>query len=116
MGDFNSKKINKVNVGSDIQELPKREIGKGLRKKILQKGNSWKTPFPGDEIQVHYRVKLQDGKYSDSSYDKGKPFTFKLGQGIHDPDPDRRKDGPVHFRGGGGRGIPGNVFSREVKV
>ncbi|XP_047250356.1 70 kDa peptidyl-prolyl isomerase-like isoform X1 [Capsicum annuum] len=80
MGDFNSKKINKVNVGSDIQELPKREIGKGLRKKILQKGNSWKTPFPGDEIQVHYRVKLQDGKYFDSSYDKGKPFTFKLGQ------------------------------------
>ncbi|PHT37201.1 Peptidyl-prolyl cis-trans isomerase FKBP65 [Capsicum baccatum] len=82
MGDFNSKKINKVNFGSDIQELPNREIGKeGLRKKILQKGNSWKTPFPGDEIQVHYRVKLQDGEYFDSSYDKGKPFTFKLGQG-----------------------------------
>ncbi|KAM3339940.1 hypothetical protein P3S68_029810 [Capsicum galapagoense] len=52
MGDFNSKKINKVNFGTYIQELPKREIGKeGLRKKILQKGNSWKTPFPGDEIQ-----------------------------------------------------------------
>ncbi|KAF3645270.1 Peptidyl-prolyl cis-trans isomerase FKBP65 [Capsicum annuum] len=82
MGDFNSKKINKVNFGTYIQELPKREIGKeGLRKKILQKGNSWKTPFPGDEIQVHYGVKLQDGEYFDSSYDKGKPFTFKLGQG-----------------------------------
>uniref|UniRef100_M1AAQ8 peptidylprolyl isomerase n=1 Tax=Solanum tuberosum TaxID=4113 RepID=M1AAQ8_SOLTU len=82
MGDFNSKKSNKVNFETKIQELQEIVIGKeGLRKKILQKGNSWKTPFHGDEIQVHYRVKLQDGEFFDSSYDRGKPFTFKLGQG-----------------------------------
>lgn len=52
MEDFNSEKSNKVNFETGVQELPERVIGKeGLRKKILQKGNSWKTPFPGDEIQ-----------------------------------------------------------------
>lgn len=82
MGDFNSKKSNNVNYESEIKELPERVIGKeGLRKKILQKGNSWKTPSPGDEIQVHYSVKLQDGDFFDSSHGRGKPFTFKLGQG-----------------------------------
>ncbi|XP_015056471.1 70 kDa peptidyl-prolyl isomerase-like [Solanum pennellii] len=82
MGDFNSNRSNKVNFETKIQDSQEIVIGKeGLRKKILQKGNSWKTPFHGDEIQVHYRVKLQDGEFFDSSYDRGKTFTFKLGQG-----------------------------------
>ncbi|XP_055809233.1 70 kDa peptidyl-prolyl isomerase-like [Solanum dulcamara] len=82
MKAFNYEKSNKMNFQTEIQELQERVIGKeGLRKKILQKGNSWKTPFHGDEIQVHYRVKLQDGEFFDSSYDRGKPFTFNLGQG-----------------------------------
>ncbi|KAK4378108.1 hypothetical protein RND71_004404 [Anisodus tanguticus] len=46
MATCNSEKMNKVNFETELQ------IGKeGLRKKILQKGNSWKTPLPGDEIQ-----------------------------------------------------------------
>lgn len=52
MGDFNSKKSNKVNFETKIQDSQEIVIGKeGLRKKILQKGNSWKTPSHGDEIQ-----------------------------------------------------------------
>jgi FK506-binding protein 4/5 len=32
--------------------FPEREIGtQGLRKQILRKGNSWQTPFPGDEVE-----------------------------------------------------------------
>ncbi|XP_009764944.1 70 kDa peptidyl-prolyl isomerase isoform X3 [Nicotiana tabacum] len=82
MAACNSDKSNKVNFETEIQELPETVIGKeGLTKKILQKGNSWKTPLPGDEIQVHYSVKLEDGEIFDSSHDKGKPFEFKLGQG-----------------------------------
>ncbi|CAN4109016.1 unnamed protein product [Withania somnifera] len=82
MGDFNTEKSNKVNYESETQELPECVIGKeGLRKKILRKGNSWKTPSPGDEILVHYRLKLQDGEFLDSTHGRGKPFTFKLGQG-----------------------------------
>ncbi|KAI3446548.1 hypothetical protein Pfo_003213 [Paulownia fortunei] len=61
--------------------LPETIIGtKGLHKKILQKGVSWQTPTPGDEVEVHYNVSLQEGEYFDSSREKGTPFRFKLGQ------------------------------------
>ncbi|KAL8460083.1 hypothetical protein ACS0TY_031845 [Phlomoides rotata] len=53
---------------------------KGLRKKIIQKGVSWQTPIPGDEIEVHYSVSLQEGGYFDSSRERGATFRFKLGQ------------------------------------
>lgn len=33
-------------------ELPEKEIGnQGLRKQILVQGNSWQTPFRGDEVE-----------------------------------------------------------------
>lgn len=36
---------------SEAKDLPEKEIGNhGLKKKILRKGNSWQTPFPGDEV------------------------------------------------------------------
>ncbi|XP_031103214.1 peptidyl-prolyl cis-trans isomerase FKBP65-like isoform X2 [Ipomoea triloba] len=68
---------------SEAEDLPEKEIGnEGLKKKILQKGNSWQTPLPGDEVHVHYSGKLHgNGEYFDSSRKKGTPFTFKLGQG-----------------------------------
>ncbi|KAG8367795.1 hypothetical protein BUALT_Bualt16G0109900 [Buddleja alternifolia] len=53
---------------------------KGLHKRVLQKGVSWQTPIPGDEVEVHYDVRVQDGEYFDSSREKGTPFRFKLGQ------------------------------------
>ncbi|XP_059668285.1 70 kDa peptidyl-prolyl isomerase-like [Cornus florida] len=57
------------------------EIGsEGLRKRITQKGVSWKTPFPGDEVEVHYSVHVQHGPYLNSS-SEGTAFKFKLGQG-----------------------------------
>lgn len=32
--------------------LPETVIGsQGLRKQILRRGNSWQTPFPGDEVE-----------------------------------------------------------------
>lgn len=67
---------------AEISCLPEVKIGNhGLRKRVLQKGNSWKTPFPGDEVEVHYTLRLKDGKFFDSSRDKGTPFKFRLGQG-----------------------------------
>ncbi|GFQ08011.1 peptidyl-prolyl cis-trans isomerase fkbp65 [Phtheirospermum japonicum] len=53
---------------------------KGLRKRIVEKGVSWQSPIPGDEVEVHYSVSLQEGDYFDSSREKGTPFRFKLGQ------------------------------------
>lgn len=38
-------------------------------------------PQPGQKVTVHYRGKLLNGKVFDASYNRGKPFTFTLGQG-----------------------------------
>ncbi|KAJ0100485.1 hypothetical protein Patl1_21095 [Pistacia atlantica] len=63
-------------------ELLEREIGnQGLKKQILKRGTSWQTPFPGDEVEVHFSGHVEGGACLDSSRDKETPFLFKLGQG-----------------------------------
>ncbi|XP_026431708.1 70 kDa peptidyl-prolyl isomerase-like isoform X2 [Papaver somniferum] len=58
-----------------------KEIGtQGLRKRVTQLGTSWKTPFPGDEVEVHYSGCIQGGSSFDSSWDRHTPFRFKIGQ------------------------------------
>ena len=41
-------------------------------------GSAVKT---GDKVTVHYTGMLEDGTVFDSSYDKGRTFTFTVGQG-----------------------------------
>ncbi|KAF2289214.1 hypothetical protein GH714_029533 [Hevea brasiliensis] len=76
----------KSSMEADIQDrdskFSEKQIGKqGLRKKILKKGISWQTPFPGDEVEVHLSGHVEGGACLDSTRDKGVPFIFKLGQG-----------------------------------
>lgn len=54
----------------------------GVVKEILQHGvQGWQKPENGDDVQMHYRGTLLDGSQFDSSYDRGTPFSFKLGDG-----------------------------------
>ncbi|KAE9599730.1 hypothetical protein Lal_00045764 [Lupinus albus] len=52
----------------------------GLTKRVIRKGLTWQTPFFGDEVEVHFRGKVENGSSLESSYDKGSSFRFKLGQ------------------------------------
>jgi FKBP-type peptidyl-prolyl cis-trans isomerase len=40
------------------------------------------TPSVGQEVIVHYDGRLLDGTRFDSSYEKGYPYTFRLGAGM----------------------------------
>ncbi len=52
----------------------------GLQYSILQKGNGIK-PETGDKVYVHYVGKLMNDTVFDSSYKRGEPFAFNLGEG-----------------------------------
>jgi len=47
-----------------------------VTKKVVRKGNGWRTPQEGDKVSVHYRGTFQGtGEAFDSSYDRGEPIT-----------------------------------------
>jgi len=66
---------------------PKVEVPKGpppqkLEIKDLEEG-SGPAAKPGDEVTVNYvGVNFKTGKQFDASWDRGEPFTFKLGEGL----------------------------------
>jgi FK506-binding protein 4/5 len=51
----------------------------GVLKEIIAKGTGWQRAEVGDEVSMMYKGALADGTVFDSSYDRGAPFTFKLG-------------------------------------
>jgi len=59
----------------DAQRTPS-----GLRYVITQEGTG-PNAAPGSNVLVHYSGTLLDGTKFDSSYDRGEPFPFPLGQG-----------------------------------
>ncbi|XP_048137657.1 70 kDa peptidyl-prolyl isomerase-like isoform X1 [Rhodamnia argentea] len=69
--------------GVDRSGLSEKEIriGKGgLRKQILRKGTSWRTPCPGDQVHVCYSGRIEGGARLDSSNERSAALEFKLGQ------------------------------------
>jgi FKBP-type peptidyl-prolyl cis-trans isomerase FkpA len=52
----------------------------GLQYEDLQEG-SGAAAKSGDTVDVHYTGWLTDGKKFDSSVDRGRPFSFRLGAG-----------------------------------
>ncbi|MCB9290358.1 MAG: FKBP-type peptidyl-prolyl cis-trans isomerase [Lewinellaceae bacterium] len=59
---------------------PLRKTNSGLEYLILEKGTGLQ-PQPGQEVKVHYKGVLLDGKTFDSSFARGKPISFILGKG-----------------------------------
>ncbi|HHB80080.1 MAG TPA: FKBP-type peptidyl-prolyl cis-trans isomerase [Saprospiraceae bacterium] len=53
----------------------------GLQYEVLTPGTG-KKPSASDKVTVHYKGMLLDGKVFDSSYKRGQPTTFGLGQVI----------------------------------
>lgn len=53
----------------------------GLQYEVIEAGEG-AMPGPGDSVQVHYRGALIDGTEFDSSYARGEPVTFGVGQVI----------------------------------
>jgi len=59
-----------------VQTLPS-----GLQYKVIQAGEG-KSPGSGDNVRVQYRGSLIDGTEFDSSYERGKPATFRVNKVI----------------------------------
>lgn len=54
----------------------------GLQYKVLKSGKGGQHPEADDTVKVDYEGRLLDGKVFDSSYKRGKPVTFKVGEVI----------------------------------
>lgn len=64
------------------KEKPGVEVTKsGLQYRVLEKGDG-KSPARTDEVEVHYKGMLVNGREFDSSYKRGQPSRFRLNQVI----------------------------------
>lgn len=62
-------------------QLEFSQTDSGLKYRVLRKSDG-KKPDSGSTVTVHYRGWLHPGKVFDSSYERGKPTTFPLGNVI----------------------------------
>uniref|UniRef100_A0A5S6QIF7 peptidylprolyl isomerase n=1 Tax=Trichuris muris TaxID=70415 RepID=A0A5S6QIF7_TRIMR len=53
----------------------------GVQRQVINEGDGHTYPRKGQQVEVHYTGKLENGKQFDSSRDRGKTFTFTIGQG-----------------------------------
>ena len=57
------------------------KLESGLKVAMINEKNGIKA-VPGDEVSVQYYGYLKDGSSFDNSFRAGRPFTFKVGQGM----------------------------------
>jgi len=73
--------IEKAFKDTDFDLPGKEEITESGLRMIIHKEGSGEIAKAGQTVYVHYTGLLETGKKFDSSHDRGKPFSFKLGQG-----------------------------------
>ncbi len=56
------------------------EISQGVLCKIIKSGTGDKSPRANSVVTVHYKGSLINGKVFDSSYERGYPEAFRLGE------------------------------------
>ena len=66
--------------GQELSEEDLTTADSGLQYVIYEEGEG-PPAEPGDVVSVHYVGTLEDGTEFDSSYSRGQPFQFVLGQG-----------------------------------
>lgn len=72
----------RVHLAANAQEEGVTVSDSGLQYKVLENGNGARCTGVGQSCVVHYEGKLVNGTKFDSSYDRGKPATFKPKQVI----------------------------------
>lgn len=73
--------IEKAFVDTDFNLPGKEEVTDSGLRMIIHKEGDGDIARVGQTVYVHYTGLLETGKKFDSSHDRGKPFSFKLGQG-----------------------------------
>jgi peptidylprolyl isomerase len=63
-----------------LDESQLQTTASGLQYQIIEQG-AGPVPARGQHVVAHYHGTLQDGSLFDSSYNRGTPFSFKLGAG-----------------------------------
>jgi len=68
-------------VDVDFSLPGKEEVTESGLRMIIHKEGNGQIPVTGQTVKVHYTGILENGKQFDSSHNRGRPFTFQLGQG-----------------------------------
>ena len=68
-------------IDTDFTLPGKEEVTESGLRMIIHKEGNGQAPSVGQTVSVHYTGILEDGTQFDSSHDRGRPFSFPLGQG-----------------------------------
>ncbi len=80
---FDDTKLIAMNTGSESEQTPAGDVvttPSGLKYIEITEGDG-ATPQKGQTVTVHYTGTLENGTKFDSSRDRNRPFSFKLGVG-----------------------------------
>lgn len=78
--DYQNKSAEPAGANTAMSDNPKNDVAGEFGIEVLR-GGSGDGAKAGDTVAVHYTGTLASGQKFDSSVDRGKPFSFRLGAG-----------------------------------